>query len=94
VYLHVEDEEQDPIPSQHSSPQSRASLLEDPLAQENDGEAVVDELDEDVTDQKSHQQRSRSIHRSFNLIKNLEKIHCERYAESLIKEGFGDEVSL
>ena len=94
VYLHIEDEDLNPDPSQHSSQQSQDSITEDPLGQNNlEMEASVDELDVDVTDQKSHQ-KNLGIHRNFNLLKNLEKIHCERYAEALIKEGFGDEVSV
>jgi hypothetical protein len=46
---------------------------------------------EDLSQEPSHGKADR-LQRSFNLIKNLEKIHCERYAEALIKEGFGDEV--
>lgn len=86
VYLHVEDEEK--ITKESSSSQkSKESILEEiPEETSSRGDDLMEDHVHKSTD---HSQ----IDRHFNLVKNLEKIHCERYADSLIKEGFGDEVS-
>jgi hypothetical protein len=88
VYLHVEDEAQLPDdPSNSSEKESKASFVEEmTTADEPPGIG-----DEDLSQEPSKGKVDR-LQRSFNLIKNLEKIHCERFAEALIKEGFGDEV--
>lgn len=91
VFLHVELDD---------------SELENNLS-ESDSKAKESEIEEvkevnllahDIDIQKeAHQNENNDKfvipERSFNLIKNLQKINCERYSTILLKEGYGDEVS-
>mmetsp|Transcript_3890 Transcript_3890/g.6094 ORF Transcript_3890/g.6094 Transcript_3890/m.6094 type:complete len:484 (-) Transcript_3890:59-1510(-) len=86
LFLYIYDED-DEVADEDSENQSAGS--EDNNSFLGDEEVKAFELPPEVASKTKYSIPSRS----FNLLKNLEKIKCDRYADALVQEGFADEGS-
>jgi hypothetical protein len=87
VCLHFEEEERVAEEKSVHSEDGEKSQVSTGEEQERDKDIF-----EVIAEDKKHHGGVHVPNRSFNLIQNLEKIKCDRYAEALIKAGYEDEV--